>query len=116
MKFKQLPFDQNINGWSSIITSTHGYPSLNRKITADWLFIGAGYAGLAFARRIAELRPHQHIVVLDAANITDSASARNSGFVIDLPHTVGSSSAEMAHANAYRRLLQYGVKHLKETV
>jgi len=116
MKIKTLPFDQNINGWSSIIPSTRGFPSLNQKITADWLVIGAGYAGLAFARRIAELRPHQHVVVLDAVGIADNASARNSGFVIDLPHTVGSSSAELAHANSYRRLLQHGVNHLKQTV
>ncbi|MCS3431112.1 FAD-binding oxidoreductase [Klebsiella sp. BIGb0407] len=116
MNFKKLPFDQNINGWSAITDSTACYPALNRKITADWLVIGAGYAGLAFARRIAELRPQQHVVVLDAVDIADGASGRNSGFVIDLPHTVGSSSAELDHANSYRRLLQYGVSHLKDTV
>lgn len=73
MKIKNLPFDQNINGWSSIIPYIRGFPSLNQKITADWLVIGAGYAGLAFARRIAELRPHQHVVVLDAIGIADNA-------------------------------------------
>lgn len=116
MKIKHLPLDQNINGWAAIKAETPRYPSLRGKVTADWLVVGAGYAGLAFARRIAELRPHEQVVVLDAINIADNASARNSGFVIDLPHTVGSSSSELAQANTYRRLLQYGVKHLKETV
>ncbi len=116
MKIQHLPFDQNINGWAALKAPTPRYPSLRGKITADWLVIGAGYAGLAFARRIAELRPHQQVVVLDAVDIADNASARNSGFVIDLPHTVGSSSAELAQANTYRRLLQYGVTHLKQTV
>ncbi|WP_431022776.1 hypothetical protein ABMA09_12415 [Erwinia rhapontici] len=76
--------------------------------------IGAGYAGLAFARRIAELRPHQQVVVIDAVDIADNASARNSGFMIDLPHNVGSSTEELAHAQTYRRLLQFGVSQLKK--
>lgn len=116
MKIKHLPLDQNINGWAALRGDTPRHPALRGKVTADWLVIGAGFAGLAFARRIAELRPHEHVVVLEALDVADNASARNSGFVIDLPHTVGSTSAELEHANAYRRLLQYGLHHLKETV
>lgn len=116
MKIKNLPLDQNINGWAALRGDTTRHPALHGKVTADWLVIGAGFAGLAFARRIAELRPHEHVVVLEALDVADNASARNSGFVIDLPHTVGSTSAELEHANAYRRLLQYGLHHLKETV
>lgn len=116
MKIKNLPLDQNINGWAALRGETTRHPALHGKVTADWLVIGAGFAGLAFARRIAELRPHEHVVVLEALDVADNASARNSGFVIDLPHTVGSTSAELEHANTYRRLLQYGLHHLKDTV
>ncbi|WP_416414221.1 NAD(P)/FAD-dependent oxidoreductase [Pantoea sp. App145] len=116
MNIQHLPLDQNINGWAALDNRIPRFSSLRGKITANWLVIGAGYAGLAFARRIAELRPHESVVILDAINIADNASARNSGFVIDLPHTVGSSSAELEHANTYRRLLQYGVNHLKQAV
>lgn len=116
MKIQHLPLDQNINGWAAIRAEAPRYPALRGKVTADWLVVGAGYAGLAFARRIAELRPHEQVVVIDAIGIADNASARNSGFVIDLPHTVGSSSSELAQANTYRRLLQYGVSHLKDIV
>ncbi|MEJ5065044.1 FAD-binding oxidoreductase [Erwinia sp. MYb375] len=116
MDIRSLPFDQNINGWAAQLPPLARLPALNRSIQADWLVIGAGYAGLAFARRIAELRPHQQVVVIDAVDIADNASARNSGFMIDLPHNVGSSTEELAHAQTYRRLLQFGVSQLKKTV
>jgi glycine/D-amino acid oxidase-like deaminating enzyme len=116
MKIKHLPLDQNINGWAALRGITPRHPGLHGKVTADWLVIGAGFAGLAFARRIAELRPHEDVVVLEALDVADNASARNSGFVIDLPHTVGSTSAELEQAHTYRRLLQYGLQHLKDTV
>lgn len=116
MKIKHLPLDQNINGWAALNEPTPRHASLRGKVVADWLIIGAGFAGLAFARRIAELRPHDHVVVLEALDVADNASARNSGFVIDLPHTVGSTSAELEQAHTYRRLLQYGLGHLKDMV
>ena len=104
MKIKHLPLDQNINGWAALRGIRPRHPGLHGKVTADWLVIGAGFAGLAFARRIAELRPHEDVVVLEALDVADNASARNSGFVIDLPHTVGSTSAELEQAHIYRRL------------
>ncbi|MFJ5332947.1 NAD(P)/FAD-dependent oxidoreductase [Pectobacterium versatile] len=116
MKIKHLPFDQNRNGWSADLVDKPNYPQQRGKTTADWLVIGAGYAGIAFAQRLAEQRPDKHIILLDAGEIGDNASGRNSGFVIDLPHNIGSSTAELEKAAAYRRLLQSGVAHLKEKV
>jgi glycine/D-amino acid oxidase-like deaminating enzyme len=116
MKIKHTPFDQNINGWAALITDKPAYPALHGKHSADWVVIGAGYAGLAFARQLAEQRPHERIILLDAASIGDNASARNSGFVIDLPHNIGRSTAELKKADAYRRLLQSGVQSLKQVV
>ena len=58
--------------------------------------VGAGYAGLAFARRIAELRPHQQVVVLgrllaeqalgeDNPLIADAASLGRAGYLPPRP-------------------------------
>lgn len=116
MNVKHLPLDQNINGWSAIIPAGRAYEQQRGGSTADWLAIGAGYAGIAFARRLAELRPDKRIILLDAGAIGDNASGRNSGFAIDLPHNIGSSTAELEKAASYRRLLQYGIAHLQETV
>ncbi|TDB01193.1 FAD-binding oxidoreductase [Halomonas marinisediminis] len=50
------------------------------------MVIGAGFIGLAPARRLAELRPGDRVVLLEALRVGLGASGRNTGFVIDLPH------------------------------
>ena len=54
--------------------------------TADWVVLGAGFTGLAVARRLAELRPDDRIVLLEAERVGFGSSGRNSGFVVDAFH------------------------------
>ncbi len=53
---------------------------------ADWAVVGAGVAGLAAARRLAELAPAARIVLLEQYRVGYGASGANSGFIIDTPH------------------------------
>ena len=57
---------------------------------ADWLVIGAGFAGLAAARRLRQLHPEASIALLEARRIAEGPVGRNSGFMIDLPHNLTS--------------------------
>lgn len=112
MESATLPFNQNRNGW---LNDQHGpafRPSLAGNTDADWVIIGSGFAGLSFARRLASLDPSLKIVMLDSACAAESASARNSGFIISLPHNIGSSTAELKKAHSYRSLLQEGSRQL----
>lgn len=59
---------------------------------ADWLIIGAGFAGLAAARRLLDNDPGGKIMVMEAARIADGPAGRNSGFMIDLPHDLTTES------------------------
>ena len=83
---------------------------------ADWIVIGAGWAGLAAARRLAENRPSDRIAIIDAAAAADGASGRNSGFAIDLPHTIGGSGDENEGALGYMRLARAAIASLKEQI
>lgn len=65
---------------------------LAETITADWLIIGAGFAGLAAAHRLTQLCPGDSIVILDATRVGDGPAGRNSGFMIDLPHDLSSDA------------------------
>lgn len=116
LKVVDLPLDHSVNGWSAILPARQPNSPLRGKHTTDWLVIGAGYAGLAFARQVAENRPSDRVIVIDAGIAGDNASGRNSGFVIDLPHSVGSTVAELKTARHYKRLLQSGTAHLKDAV
>ncbi|MBV4412707.1 FAD-binding oxidoreductase [Enterobacteriaceae bacterium YMB-R22] len=117
MKRVSLPQNQNSVGWPLPSDSPSTCLALTGDLQADWAVIGAGYAGLAFARTLATLNPDSHIVVLDAASAPwDSSAGRNSGFVIGLPHNIGSSMAELKKAQTWRNLLQAGIEILWEQV
>lgn len=86
MKVRRLPKDPGPAAWNDILGPRAALPPLETKITADWIVIGAGFAGLAAARRLAQNRPGDRIVILEAKGIAEGPAGRNSGFMIDLPH------------------------------
>jgi glycine/D-amino acid oxidase-like deaminating enzyme len=51
--------------------------------------IGAGYTGLAAARRLAEHFPHDEVILIEAQEVGYGTAGRNAGFAIDLPHDIG---------------------------
>ncbi len=82
---RHLPADEGESGW--IATSPVRLPSARRLVgsePADFAVLGAGFTGLAIARRLAELRPDARVVVLDARRVGSGASGRASGFLVDL--------------------------------
>ncbi|MEM9715910.1 MAG: FAD-binding oxidoreductase [Pseudomonadota bacterium] len=89
MKVKRLPKDPGPAAWNAILPDRVPTNPLEDKITADWLVIGAGFAGLAAARRLAQNCPGDRIVILDAKAVAEGPAGRNSGFMIDLPHDLG---------------------------
>ena len=116
MKIDRLPQDDRSNGWSGILADRTPKPELTGDQAADWLVLGAGYAGLAAARRLAENRPDEKIVLVEAGKVGENASGRNSGFAIDLPHNVGSSLAELEGSHRYMRLARAAIEQLEGAV
>ncbi|MEM9970234.1 MAG: FAD-binding oxidoreductase [Pseudomonadota bacterium] len=88
----RLPKDPGPAGWNRILPEPEPAQVLEDDQTADWLVIGAGFAGLAAARRLSQNCPGDRIIVLDATRVGDGPAGRNSGFMIDLPHDLSSSS------------------------
>jgi len=97
----RLPRDPGPAAWNRLLPPAPPARVLEKNITADWLVIGAGFAGLAAARRLAQLRPGDRIVLLDATRIGEGPAGRNSGFMIDLPHRL--TSEDYASATAEDR-------------
>lgn len=116
MKYASIPFNQNRNGWLNDDLIIKPHSTLNKNIDADWVIIGSGYAGLSFARRLANNAPNLKIILLDSATAAESSSARNSGFIIGLPHNIGSSTAELKKAQLYRSLLEEGINQLTQLI
>ncbi len=98
MKISRLPVDPGPAAWNAILPALPPRALLEERITADWLIIGGGFAGLSAARRLSQLHPGQRIVVLEASRIAEGPAGRNSGFMIDLPHDL-TSDGYAGHAD-----------------
>ena len=116
MKIDRLPTHDLTNGWTNILEQRQSSPPLTTAIRVDMLVIGAGAAGLAAARRAAEINPNRTVALVEAGRLGDGASARNSGFVIDLPHNVGADLDDLDTLKRSLRLARAARQHLDEIV
>jgi glycine/D-amino acid oxidase-like deaminating enzyme len=116
MKIDRLPTHDLTNGWTNILEQRQSSPPLTTDIRVDMLVIGAGAAGLAAARRAAEINPNRTVALVEAGRLGDGASARNSGFVIDLPHNVGADLDDLDTLKRSLRLARAAWQHLNEIV
>jgi len=88
---RKLPKDPGPAAWNALLPPPAAAQRVEGRQTADWVVIGAGFAGLAAARRLSQLAPSERIVVLEARRVAEGPGGRNSGFMIDLPHDLSSS-------------------------
>lgn len=110
------PDHLSASGWNAIARNGVRGARLQQDIAAKYLIIGAGYAGLAAARRLAALQPQETIVVLDALSPAENASGRNSGFMIDLPYAKIDARCPAGQETWQIALLQSGRRLLKDLV
>ena len=69
LKTADWPSDLAGNGWYETLPPPHRYPRLDTDLSTDWLIVGAGFAGLSAALRLARNAPGERIVIIDAQRI-----------------------------------------------
>ena len=99
----QVPVHRGAAAWNAILPDQSAPVIAEGALKADFAIVGAGFAGLAAARRLIQLAPGAPIVLLDAGRIGEAAAGRNSGFMIDLPHEL--TSDDYAGAGDDRALI-----------
>ncbi len=80
----------------------------------DAVVVGAGFSGLAAARRLAEASPGGRIALIDAQRAGDGASGRSSGFVVDLAHFI--ARMELSASRTFVALSRAGIGDLRHLV
>ncbi len=91
MKVRKLPRDPGTTGWNAILAPQTHCPELETSQHCDNLIIGAGFAGLAAARRAQQLNPGGKTIIIEAGRVSQGPAGRNTGFMIDLPHDLASN-------------------------
>lgn len=100
------PLYSTRNGWSASLPPRQARPVLSQDLRADFVVIGAGFTGVAIARRLAEADPEARIVLLEADEVGEGSSGRNSGFTAGKIIPAGAGPDAGARAAAQNKLLQ----------
>jgi len=113
-RVRTLPADDATCGWSVPLPAPPPAARLDGDRRVDCAVIGAGYTGLAIARRLSELRPEWRVTILDAQRVADGTSGRASGFVVDL--TDVAVRMDPASRARYVDLARSGIEELRRLV
>lgn len=100
---RSLPRQPGVSAWVAMLPPRTPRPALEGRVSADVVVVGAGFAGLAAARRLSQLDPTLRVAVLEAGIVGEGPAGRNSGFIIDLPHEVSAESLGTDSADHARR-------------
>lgn len=103
-------------GWNALLPPRTPRPALRGDVRARHAVVGAGFTGLAVARRLAELDPEAEIVLLDATTVGEGASGRNSGFASPTDIPGAATPAALAAQAALDRFGQEGFGWLVELI
>ncbi|MBN9426824.1 MAG: FAD-binding oxidoreductase [Burkholderiales bacterium] len=112
----RLPTDDHTNGWSALLPARVPRPPLQGELDLDWVVVGAGYAGVAAARQLARQQPSASIALVEAGEVGENASGRNSGFAIDLPHVPSTSAQSTDQARRAIRVGRFALDELNTLV
>lgn len=115
---EMFPSYATVSGWNAVLPPrTISTPPSSRK-KFDFIVIGAGYTGLAAARQLAILKPELEVLVLEGSVVGEGSSARNSGFLINVPHNTKMSGhdADIDFAKKQIAILNLGKRWLKSLV
>ena len=111
---RPLPHDDATCGWYRALPEPGPARRISGDERADWVVLGAGFTGLAAARRLAELRPDDRILLIEAQRVGYGPSGRNAGFILETPHYTEDWPLEQTQR--LLRIFGAGTEYLRETV
>ncbi len=113
-KFSAFPIYAQDCGWNALLEAQQHSDALTTDTTCDVVVIGAGYTGIAAARRTAELLPSGDIVLLDSSSIGEGNPGRNSGFLLEVALAHDVDAQNMQRMRRCNELLQQTMESLRD--
>ncbi|MDP0929747.1 FAD-binding oxidoreductase [Paracoccus onubensis] len=101
---RHAPAYKSVSGWNALLPArdVRQDPPATRRFRN--IVIGAGFTGLATAHRLAELCPDEDILVIEAATLGESASGRNSGYLLINPGEPSANATDFTDDWATRQM------------
>ncbi|WP_170984355.1 NAD(P)/FAD-dependent oxidoreductase [Rhodoligotrophos defluvii] len=101
---KNAPVYKSRSGWNALLPERRPKTELPSERRFRSIVVGAGFTGLAIARRLAELVPGEEILLIEASTIGEGASGRNSGYLLINPGEPSANAADFAEDWAARQM------------
>lgn len=103
-------------GWNQMLPARAAKPPLTGNANAKYAIVGAGFTGVAVARRLAEIDPSAEILLLEGTEIGEGSAGRNSGFANPRDKAGGLSPDDAARAEALNRFTYEGFTWLEDLI
>ncbi len=117
MRLSKADFATDRHGWAEFLPERRVGNILQGTHRVPWVVIGAGFTGLACARRLGELYPDADIILLDARLVGQGASGRNSGFAVAVSQFPGAySPKQIPEQQRINMINQAGVNLLRSQI
>lgn len=114
---KPESFLSDKHGWAEFLPSRLKTPAFAGTRRVPWVIVGGGVTGLSAARRLAENNPDDEILLVDARQIGQSASGRNSGFAVNYSQFPGAFDPhKKGEYQRINRINQAGLSFLRADV
>lgn len=112
------PVYHSRSGWNALLPPRLAMTEAPAERNFPAVVVGAGFTGLATARRLAELNPAGQVLLIDASSMGEGASGRNSGFLLINPGEPSANAANFSDEWANRQfgLARAGLELLQKQV
>ena len=104
------------SGWNRLLPRREGIRVLEDDIHCDLAIVGAGYTGIAAARRWLTLRPQDRVVILEASEVGEGNPGRNSGFLLEIALADDADPGALARMAQCNRLIGDTLAEMAELV
>jgi len=116
MTDEYFPTYERQSGWNALLPKRTLKNSLQKAISCEVAVVGAGYTGLAAARRWSELAADDRIVLLESSEVGEGSPGRNSGFLIEIMMADDANVADVSRMLECNRLIGSAMKDLREII
>lgn len=103
-------------GWNALLPERASARELDTDLRADVVIVGAGFTGLAAARRFGTVRPGDRVVILEASTAGEGNPGRNSGFLLDIALANDADAGALDRMQRCNRLIRGAMDELRTLV